>query len=57
MSNGRHVLILNPDAIALPECLYGLLSLSEKHFDVGAVGPKILSPTGLVRSSLRLGTK
>jgi GT2 family glycosyltransferase len=48
MSNGRHVLILNPDTIVLPGCLESLLGFLERHADVGAVGPKILGPTGLV---------
>ena len=47
MSNGRHVLILNPDTKLLPGCLRSLLSFLEEHVDVGAVGPKILGPTGL----------
>ncbi len=52
-SNGRHVLLLNPDTEILGDALAEMVFYMEAHHQVGALGPQLLDPDGQVQSSRR----
>ncbi len=45
-SEGRYVLLLNPDTIALSGALDNLVDFMETHPEAGAVAPRLLNPNG-----------
>jgi GT2 family glycosyltransferase len=49
ISQGRYVLILNPDTLVLPGCLDQLMDLLASRPDVGAVGPKVVNVDGSIQ--------
>ncbi len=52
-SNGRYVLLLNPDVIVFPDTFSKMVSFMDTHFDVGVSGCKILKPDGNFQVSAR----
>lgn len=52
-SQGRYLLLLNPDTVVQPESLALLINFLESHPQVGAVGPRLLWPDGTTQSSRR----
>ena len=52
-SNGRHVLILNPDTVVLNDALEVMVKYLDDHIDVGVVGPQLLNADGTIQSSRR----
>ncbi len=52
-SNGRYVLLLNPDTEILGDALGEMVVYMEAHHRVGALGPQLLDPDGQVQSSRR----
>ena len=50
-SNGRHVLILNPDTVILKDALEVMVKYLDDHIDVGVVGPQLLNADGTIQSS------
>lgn len=52
-SDGRHVLLLNPDTEVLDGALGEMVDYMEHSPEVGALGPKLLYPDGRVQSSRR----
>lgn len=52
-SNGRYVLLLNPDTEILGDALGEMVVHMEAHHRVGALGPQLLDPDGQVQSSRR----
>lgn len=52
-SNGRYLLLLNPDAEVVADALSTLIAFMDAHPEVGLVGPQLLYPNGQVQSSRR----
>lgn len=52
-SQGRHVLLLNPDTEVVGDALQAMLSYLDEHPDVGLVGGQLLNPDGSIQSSRR----
>lgn len=52
-SQGRYVLILNPDVVILQDALPRLLSFMESNPMVGIVGPQLIYPDGSLQLSCR----
>jgi N-acetylglucosaminyl-diphospho-decaprenol L-rhamnosyltransferase len=52
-SQGRNILILNPDTIVLENALGIMNNYLDEHIDVGAIGPQLLNIDGSVQSSRR----
>lgn len=52
-SQGRDVLLLNPDTEVLGDALAKMVYYMDAHPDVGALGPMLLNPDGSVQSSRR----
>jgi len=52
-SNGRHMLLLNPDTEVVGDALQTMVAYMDHHADVGAVGPMLLFPNGQVQPSRR----
>lgn len=52
-SQGRYLLLLNPDTEVLGDALQTLVSYMEAHPEVGVLGPKLLNPDGSVQPSRR----
>lgn len=50
-SRGEYALIVNSDITFLPGAIEALVKFLDENAEVGIVGPKILSPTGLWQSS------
>ena len=48
-----HVLLLNPDTVALPGMIANLVSLLDRHERIGIVGPKILNSDQTLQPSVR----
>jgi len=48
LSQGRHVLLLNPDTVVLPDALTRMVRFADSHLQIGAIGPRILRPNGAV---------
>jgi hypothetical protein len=56
-ASGRHLLVLNPDAVPCPGSLRALYSFAERHPRAGIVAPRLLNPDGTVqRSAFRFPT-
>ena len=53
LSDGRYVLLLNPDTEVVADALWEMLSYMDEHPGVGALGPQLLYPDGAVQSSRR----
>lgn len=51
--SGRYILLLNPDTEVIGDALLTMVAYMNGHSDVGALGPKLLSPDGRVQSSRR----
>jgi GT2 family glycosyltransferase len=51
ISDGKYILILNPDIIVLENSIEKLYEFMEKNKDVGIVGPKLLNPDKTIQSS------
>lgn len=54
-SNGRHMLVLNPDTIILPGALNTLVNYLDNHPEVGICGPKVLNRDGSLQKACRRG--
>jgi N-acetylglucosaminyl-diphospho-decaprenol L-rhamnosyltransferase len=52
-SDGRYVLLLNPDTEIVGDALEKMVAYMEAHLQVGALGPQLLDPDGQVQSSRR----
>ncbi len=52
-SDGRYVLLLNPDTEVLGDALGEMVTYMEAHHRVAALGPRLLDPDGQVQSSRR----
>lgn len=50
-SNGRYVLLLNPDTEMKPDALEKLVNFMKVHPQAGAVGARILNPDGTLQTS------
>lgn len=53
LSDGRYVLLLNPDTEVVGDALWEMVAYMEGHHRVGALGPQLLDPDGQVQSSRR----
>ena len=52
-SQGRYILLLNPDTEVVGDALPTMVSYMDAHPDVGALGPQLLNPDGSIQSSRR----
>ncbi len=52
-SQGRHVMVLNPDTEVLDDALDRLVAYLDQYPDVGAIGPQLLNPDRSIQSSRR----
>lgn len=52
-SDGRHILLLNPDTEVVGNALALMVDHMDAHPEVGALGPQLLYPDGRVQSSRR----
>jgi GT2 family glycosyltransferase len=52
-SQGRYILLLNPDTKAQPNLLPPLIQFADENPDIGIIGPKILNPDGSLQYSCR----
>jgi hypothetical protein len=52
-AQGRYLFLLNPDTVVKPAALGHMVGYMETHPGVGAVGPQLLWPDGMVQSSRR----
>lgn len=52
-SEGRYILLLNPDTEVVGDALGTMVAYMEAHPRVGALGPQLLSPDGTTQSSRR----
>ena len=52
-SEGRYILLLNPDTEVIGDALGAMVEYMDAHPDVGALGPMLLNPDGSVQSSRR----
>jgi GT2 family glycosyltransferase len=50
ISTGRHVLLLNPDAIALQRSIARLVEFADTASNVGMVGPRTINPDGSIQA-------
>jgi GT2 family glycosyltransferase len=53
VSDGRYVLLLNPDTEVVGDALGEMVAYMDAHQRVGALGPQLLYPDGRVQSSRR----
>jgi len=53
VSDGRYVLLLNPDTEVLDDALGGMVAYMDEHPGVGALGPQLIYADGRVQSSRR----
>lgn len=53
IANGRHVLLLNPDAVVVEDAISTMAKYLDDHAEVGAVGPKVLNPDGTLQLACR----
>ncbi|UCC63352.1 MAG: glycosyltransferase family 2 protein [Anaerolineae bacterium] len=53
ISQGRYVLLLNPDTEVLGDALARMVAYMDAHPETGALGPMLLNPDGSVQSSRR----
>lgn len=54
-SQGRYMLVLNPDTIVLPGALNELARYMDAHPEVGICGPKVLNRDGTLQKACRRG--
>jgi N-acetylglucosaminyl-diphospho-decaprenol L-rhamnosyltransferase len=52
-SHGQYILLVNPDLFLNSGCIQGMLQFMKDHKDVGAVGPKLIYPSGERQPSCR----
>ncbi|MFN2243251.1 MAG: glycosyltransferase family 2 protein, partial [Anaerolineae bacterium] len=52
-SQGRYLLLLNPDTETVGDALVTMLRYVEANAEVGALGPKLVNPDGSIQSSRR----
>jgi len=52
-SQGRYVLLLNPDTEIVGDALTTMVKYMDEHSQVGALGPQLLNPDGSIQSSRR----
>lgn len=52
-TNGRYILLLNPDTEVVGAALTTMIAYMESHPHVGGLGPQLLNPDGSVQSSRR----
>jgi GT2 family glycosyltransferase len=52
-SNGRFILLLNPDTIIFDDSIGRLVQFLKDHTEVGIVGPKVLNPDGTLQKPCR----
>jgi N-acetylglucosaminyl-diphospho-decaprenol L-rhamnosyltransferase len=52
-SQGRYVLLLNPDTEVLDDALARMVAYMDAHSEVGALGPMLLYPDGSIQPSRR----
>jgi GT2 family glycosyltransferase len=57
LATGRHTLILNPDTILQPGTLQQCVQYLDAHEDVGAVGSRLIYPSGEVSMTARGGSR
>jgi GT2 family glycosyltransferase len=55
VSQGRYMLLLNPDTIVLPGAINELVQYQESHPIVGICGPKVLNRDGSLQKACRRG--
>jgi GT2 family glycosyltransferase len=55
ISQGRYLLLLNPDTIVLPGALNELVQYAEAHPDIGICGPKVLNRDGTLQKACKRG--
>jgi hypothetical protein len=55
VSQGRYMLLLNPDTIVLPEALNYLVAYLDSHPEVGICGPKVLNRDGTLQKACKRG--
>jgi N-acetylglucosaminyl-diphospho-decaprenol L-rhamnosyltransferase len=51
IARGRHLLLLNPDAVLAPGALDAMVDFLDGHPDVGVVGPQLRFPDGTIQPS------
>jgi N-acetylglucosaminyl-diphospho-decaprenol L-rhamnosyltransferase len=51
IARGRHLLLLNPDAVVRPGALDAMVDFLDAHPDVGVVGPQLRFPDGTLQPS------
>ncbi len=52
-SQGKYILLLNPDTVAHPGSVAALADYMEAHAEVGIAGPRLLNPDGTLQPSKR----
>jgi GT2 family glycosyltransferase len=52
-SNGRYVVLINPDTVVKPNAIAELFHFLEDHPEVGIVGPKVLNRDGTLQKQCR----
>lgn len=52
-SQGKYILLLNPDTVVMPGALKSLIECANSHPDAGIIGAKLLNPDGTVQRSAR----
>lgn len=50
-SQGRYLLLLNPDTVLTPHSLDRMIEFMDSHPEAGAIGPKLLNPDGTLQRS------
>jgi GT2 family glycosyltransferase len=55
LSQGRYMLLLNPDTIVLPGAINELVGYIETHPEVGICGPKVLNSDGTLQKACKRG--
>lgn len=53
LSQGRYILLLNPDTKLETDVLTPMIDFMEKNPQVGSLGPKVLNPDGSIQQSVR----
>lgn len=51
VAQGKYLLLLNPDTKVPPGTLRQLVNYVERHWDAGAIGPRLLNPDGTLQRS------
>jgi GT2 family glycosyltransferase len=54
LSQGKYILLVNPDTVLQPSAIKTMLAYLDSHSDVGAVGPRVVNPDGSVQISIYL---